>query len=114
MATTNDTEQAPAAVSEAIDSLGGDSAVARLLDVRPWAISKWRKKLPPNRVLWLAEKTKWKFTPHELSPSMYPNPTDGLPADRSSSDAADDTQNPTGGESERGIKEAPMADFVAV
>ncbi len=66
-------------VAEALDMLGGDSAVARLLDVRPWAISKWRKKMPPDRVLWLCEQTGWRKTPHQLCPKFYPNELDGLP-----------------------------------
>jgi len=24
----------------------------------------------------------WEVTPHELRPDIYPNPTDGLPADK--------------------------------
>ncbi|MGA3803723.1 Cro/CI family transcriptional regulator [Ralstonia nicotianae] len=66
-------------VAEAIDLIGGDSAVARLLNLTPWAVSKWRKNLPLNRVLWLAEQTGWRKTPHQLCPAMYPNPFDGLP-----------------------------------
>lgn len=66
-------------VAEALDMLGGDSAVARLLNVRPWAISKWRRAIPPGRVLWLAEQTGWRKTPHQLCPEIYPNETDGIP-----------------------------------
>ncbi|MDR5815824.1 Cro/CI family transcriptional regulator [Caballeronia sp. LZ033] len=71
--------QAIDAVSEAIDLIGGDSAVARLVGIRPWAVSKWRKALPPSRVIWLAEKTDWRKTPHQLCPALYPNPDDGVP-----------------------------------
>ena len=67
------------AVAQALDKLGGDSAVARLLNLTPWAISKWRKRLPERRVLWLSEQTAWEFTPHQLSPDLYPHPDDGLP-----------------------------------
>ncbi|MBR8147049.1 transcriptional regulator [Burkholderia vietnamiensis] len=66
-------------VAEALDLLGGDSAVARLLNVRPWAISKWRRSIPPGRVLWLAEQTGWRKTPHQLCPEIYPNERDGMP-----------------------------------
>ncbi|VWD20527.1 helix-turn-helix domain-containing protein [Burkholderia contaminans] len=66
-------------VAEALDMLDGDSAVARLLNVRPWAISKWRRSIPPGRVLWLAEQTGWRKTPHQLCPEIYPNELDGLP-----------------------------------
>ncbi|WP_082221326.1 hypothetical protein [Herbaspirillum chlorophenolicum] len=68
------------AVGEAIDHLGGDSAVAKLAGLKTaWGVSKWRQKLPDGRALWLAEQTGFKFTPHRLHPSMYPNPTDALP-----------------------------------
>lgn len=69
-------------VALAIDMLGGDSAVARMLGVRPWAISKWRKALPLDRVLWLAAQTEWRKTPHQLCPALYPHPDDGLPAEK--------------------------------
>ncbi|MBB5444621.1 MULTISPECIES: YdaS family helix-turn-helix protein [unclassified Paraburkholderia] len=89
------------AVGEAIDLLGGDSAVADLLGVRPWAISKWRKRFPPNRTLWLAEKTGWQKTPHQLCPDFYPNPLDGIPptqiVDGEVIAAIDDVQPPVGG-----------------
>jgi DNA-binding transcriptional regulator YdaS (Cro superfamily) len=67
------------AVAEAINLIGGDSAVARLLNIRPWAVSKWRKALPAHRVIWLAEKTGWQKTPHQLCPTLYPNADDGIP-----------------------------------
>lgn len=67
-------------VAEALDYLGGDSAVAKRAGLRTaWGISKWRQKLPESRALWLARETGFKYTPHMLMPSMYPNPTDALP-----------------------------------
>lgn len=70
-------------VAEAIDSLGGDSAVAKRAGLRTaWAVSKWRAKLPADRVLWLAEQTDWKYTPNQLAPHLYPNASDGLPISR--------------------------------
>ncbi|MFM0151418.1 Cro/CI family transcriptional regulator [Paraburkholderia sediminicola] len=76
-------------VARAIDSLGGDSSVARLLNLTAWAVSKWRRRLPERRVLWLAERTAWKFTPHQLSPELYPHPDDGLPVELRGSSRAD-------------------------
>ncbi|SRR5258708_936137 len=106
MPTEHDTETSPPAVAEAIKHLGGDSAVARLIGVKPWAVSKWRKKLPPGRVLWLAEQTGWQWTPHQLAPTLYPHPSDGLPDHlRGSLDAIDDTQPSTGG-TVKNVKEA--------
>lgn len=70
-------------VSEAIDSLGGDSAVQKLAGLETsWAVAKWRKSLPAGRVLWLAEQTDWKYTPHQLGPELYPNQYDGVPPNK--------------------------------
>jgi hypothetical protein len=67
-------------VAAAIDLLGGDSVVARLAGLKTsWSVSKWRKGLPADRVLWLSEQTGWQYTPHMLAGILYPNPTDGLP-----------------------------------
>lgn len=98
-------------VGEALDLLGGDSAVAKMLTVRPWAISKWRKSLPASRVLWLAEKTNWRYTPHQLAPTLYPNETDGIPPgfvqDVDAPAVSDDVQPPVGG-SNKSSKSARM------
>jgi hypothetical protein len=67
-------------VVQAIQSLGGATSVARLRGRTPWAISKWmRNGIPAGEVLWLSEQTGWRFTPHQLSPALYPNATDGMP-----------------------------------
>lgn len=69
--------------AQAIKSLGGASSVARLRGRTPWAISKWmRNGIPADEVLWLAEKTGWTYTPHQLAPGLYPYRDDGLPIDR--------------------------------
>lgn len=73
------TPQSSPAVTEAIRFLKGDSAVARMAGVTVYAVGKWRRKLPAHRVLWLAAKTDWQFTPHQLCPQLYPNPADALP-----------------------------------
>lgn len=70
-------------VADAIDFLGGDTAVAARAGLKTsWAVSKWRKKLPPDRVRWLAEQTGWKWTPHMLDPKLYPNAADAMPKSR--------------------------------
>jgi hypothetical protein len=77
-------------VGQAIDFIGGDSAVAAKAGLKTaWAVSKWRRALPVDRALWLAEQTGWKFTPHMLSPAIYPNPSDGLPIGTRATDATD-------------------------
>ncbi|WP_211463175.1 helix-turn-helix domain-containing protein [Collimonas silvisoli] len=67
-------------VSEAIDHLGGDKAVAKRAGLKTsWAVTKWRTKLPAERTIWLAKETGFTYTPHILNPVIYPNPQDGLP-----------------------------------
>lgn len=71
-------------IAEAISMAGGLSAVAKRAKPKrltPWAVSKWVDSLPPGRALFLAELTGWKKTPHQLCPTLYPYPTDGLPPD---------------------------------
>lgn len=72
-------DQSP--VASAIASLGGPAAVARLRNLKTsWAVAKWvRDGLPSEHVLWLAEQTGWKWTPHQLAPRLYPYADDGLP-----------------------------------
>lgn len=41
------------------------------------------RKVSAEKVLSVCEATGWQVTPHELRPDIYPNPTDGLPADKS-------------------------------
>ncbi|HEG1754145.1 hypothetical protein UXP21_02730 [Enterobacter kobei] len=45
------------------------------------AVGKWLRKgkVPHARILPLCQILEWKVTPHEIDPSAYPNPTDGLP-----------------------------------
>jgi hypothetical protein len=68
-------------VATAIASLGGAREVARRRNLKaPWSVYKWiNKGLPSEHVLWLAEQTGWKWTPHQLVPELYPHPDDGLP-----------------------------------
>jgi hypothetical protein len=68
-------------VRAAIKLLGGASAVARACGLKTaWGAAKWATDgLPADRVLWLAEQTAWRFTPHDLAPELYPHPDDGLP-----------------------------------
>ncbi|MEO8411063.1 MAG: YdaS family helix-turn-helix protein [Propionivibrio sp.] len=68
----------------AIASLGGVSAVAKARGLKTaYAVSKWvQGGVPAEHILWLAEQTDWKFSPHALAPHLYPHPDDGLPADR--------------------------------
>jgi hypothetical protein len=69
------------ALAGAIKLLGGATEVAKMRGLKTaWGVSKWEKDgLPAAHVLWLAEQTAWRFTPHQLAPDLYPHPDDGLP-----------------------------------
>lgn len=59
-----------------------NSAAARALRVSGEAVRKWlRDGIPAERVLEVSRVAEWRVTPHELRPDLYPNPTDGLPAE---------------------------------
>jgi DNA-binding transcriptional regulator YdaS (Cro superfamily) len=68
-------------IKKAVDRAGKAGMVARKLGISRISVYEWVEKdrLPPDRVLALAEMTSWEFTPHMLAPDRYPNPTDGLP-----------------------------------
>lgn len=68
-------------IKAAIDKAGGAARVAESLKISRISVYEWISKgrLPAERVIPLAELAKWEVTPHQLDPSLYPNPTDGLP-----------------------------------
>lgn len=68
-------------IKNAVKRAGKAGAVARALGISRISVYEWGEKdrVPPDRVLALAELTDWEFTPHMLAPDRYPNPTDGLP-----------------------------------
>ncbi|MGZ9893051.1 hypothetical protein ACXXNA_05780 [Bordetella bronchiseptica] len=71
-------------IAEAISLAGGLSAVAKQAQPKQltaWAVAKWLDNLPSGRVLFLAELTNWRKTPHQLCPTIYPYPNDGIPPD---------------------------------
>ncbi|QZN94136.1 helix-turn-helix domain-containing protein [Symbiopectobacterium purcellii] len=66
-----------------ITGLANQTTIAKLVGVRPQAISLWLKNgVPPKKVIRLCGALEWQVTPHELRPDIYPNPTDALPAHR--------------------------------
>jgi DNA-binding transcriptional regulator YdaS (Cro superfamily) len=83
------------ALQKAIRRLGSQSALAASLDppLRPQAVQQW-DKVPPERVIGVARATQFVVTPHELRPDLYPNPTDGLPAEHRKSVAAREESQP--------------------
>ncbi|MCA8065511.1 YdaS family helix-turn-helix protein [Burkholderia sp. AU38729] len=69
-------------VKDAVTKAGGARVVAEAFDISRGSIYEWivNGRVPEKRVLPLAKLTQWVFTPHQLSPTLYPNPHDGLPA----------------------------------
>jgi transcriptional repressor of cell division inhibition gene dicB len=65
------------AIDRAFELLGGPSAVARLFPdengkpLTPWAVSKWRRRVPAERVLRIEELTEGKVSRYELRPDIY-------------------------------------------
>lgn len=68
-------------IEDALHEAGGVPRVAERFEINPVSVYEWisRNKLPAARVIPLAELTDWRFTPHQLDPLLYPNPTDGIP-----------------------------------
>jgi DNA-binding transcriptional regulator YdaS (Cro superfamily) len=70
-------------IAQAIERAGGPSSVAKRLEIKAWAVSKWcRNGIPADRVLSLAALSGWAVTPHQMAPDIYPHADDGLPADK--------------------------------
>jgi len=63
-------------------NLPSQAELARRLGISQQAVSKWRGRVPAEKVLAYAEATGWKVTPHDLRPDLYPSIDDGLPASR--------------------------------
>lgn len=74
-------------LDEAIKILGGQSALAAKVGVKQAHVWNWLnrqgRQVPASKALAVAKATRWQISPHELRPDIYPNPTDGLPADKS-------------------------------
>ncbi len=69
---------------KAIRTIGVPSAVSRMFGfTSAQSVFNWIKnnKVPAERVIQLCQLGKWKFTPHQLRPDLYPNELDGLPKD---------------------------------
>ncbi|MCP4064670.1 MAG: helix-turn-helix domain-containing protein [Gammaproteobacteria bacterium] len=65
---------------------GGRSDFAKHIGVAPaylYQMVNGIRPISPKRALSICEGSDWQVTPHELRPDIYPNPTDGLPAERS-------------------------------
>ena len=79
------------ALKRAVKIAGGQSALAKLCGVRQPHIWNWLNRdnrVPAENALSVCKAVSWQVTPHELRPDIYPNPTDGLPADKAQGQAA--------------------------
>lgn len=55
--------------------------IAKHFGISGQAVGKWiyANGVPQKRIIPLCQLLNWQVTPHEIDPSAYPNPTDGLP-----------------------------------
>ena len=59
-------------IEKAIQVLGTQKALAEKLGVRTQAVTKWRKRVPAERVLGIEAATGGVVSRHELRPDLYP------------------------------------------
>lgn len=67
---------------KAVLTVGSISAVSREFEFKSvQSVANWiiNNQVPADRVIQLCSLGKWKVTPHELRPDIYPNSSDGLP-----------------------------------
>ena len=73
------------------EKVGGMAALAKLLDVSPRAVFKWRLNgIPAERVMPIYRACGGAVSPHEMRPDLYPDADyrPALVADRSGEAAA--------------------------
>ena len=68
-------------IKQKISSHMSQVGIGECFGISSQAVGKWLRKgkVPHARILPLCRILEWKVTPHEIDPSAYPNPTDGLP-----------------------------------
>lgn len=59
------------AIDRAIDAVGGLTAMAAACEVSPAAVSKWRQKVPAERVVQIEAATAGAVRREELRPDLY-------------------------------------------
>jgi DNA-binding transcriptional regulator YdaS (Cro superfamily) len=71
------------AINRAINIVGNQSKLALAVGVTQQAVQKWASsgKVPPEKVIPIAQATGWQVTPHDLRSDLYPHPLDGMPRD---------------------------------
>ena len=58
-------------IEKAYEIVGGISAMARHFNVTPWAVSKWRERVPAERCAKIEELTKGKIKKSDLRPDLW-------------------------------------------
>lgn len=69
----------------------GVTTAAKTIGVSVPAVKHYRngiRRVSPINVIPVCAATGWQITPHELRPDIYPNPSDGLPGDKRTGEAA--------------------------
>lgn len=67
----------------AIRRIGSEAKAATLLGYKTaWGLARHKGVVPAEKVIHLCKAAGWEALPHELRPDLYPNPEDGLPADK--------------------------------
>lgn len=59
-------------IERAIQVVGSQDKLAEKLNVTKQAVTKWRRKVPAERVLGIEEATGGAVTRHDLRPDLYP------------------------------------------
>ncbi|MBN3848651.1 helix-turn-helix domain-containing protein [Paraburkholderia sp. Ac-20342] len=106
------------AVLKACDIVGSKSALARAVSVKPPTVQQWcngERPVPPNKCIDIERATGRRVRVEDLRPDIdwayiRDSAQSIVDSDIGERDkAADDAQNPTGGTSDRGVKEMRAA-----
>ena len=54
--------------------LGSQAALADALEVSRMTVTKWRGRIPAERVLQIYHATEGQISPYEMRPDIYPDP----------------------------------------
>lgn len=58
-------------IEKAFELVGGISAMARHFNVTPWAVSKWRERVPAERCAKIEELTMGEVKKSDLRPDLW-------------------------------------------
>ena len=62
-------------IQRARDIFGSQAKFARVIGVSPMTITKWKSRIPAERVLPIYRATGGRISPHEMRPDLYPEPS---------------------------------------